>query len=104
MQGVVDGHAVLVGRPALLARWSIALPPSLAGALADAQSRGRTAVAVAWDGAAAGGARGRRHRQADVAPRRSRRLRALGLRAGAADRRQRAAAARRSPPRSASTT
>ena len=52
MQGVVDGHAVLVGRPALLERWSIALPPLLAGALADAQSRGRTAVAVAWDGAA----------------------------------------------------
>ncbi len=52
VQGVVDGHVVLVGRPALLARWSIALPPPLAGALADAQARGRTAVAVAWDGAA----------------------------------------------------
>ncbi|MDT0348072.1 heavy metal translocating P-type ATPase [Pseudonocardia charpentierae] len=52
VQGVVDGHAVLVGRPALLERWSIALPPPLAGALADAQVRGRTAVAVAWDGAA----------------------------------------------------
>ncbi|HEX5811422.1 MAG TPA: heavy metal translocating P-type ATPase, partial [Pseudonocardia sp.] len=52
VQGVVDGHAVLVGRPALLDRWNIALPPLLAGALADAQSRGRTAVAVAWDGAA----------------------------------------------------
>ena len=52
VQGVVDGHVVLVGRPALLDRWSIALPPSLAGALAEAQSRGRTAVAVAWDGAA----------------------------------------------------
>ena len=51
MQGVVDGHVVLVGRPALLERWSIALPPALAGALAGAQSRGRTAVAVAWDGA-----------------------------------------------------
>jgi Cu+-exporting ATPase len=52
VQGVVDGHAVLVGRPALLERWSIALPPVLAGAMADAQARGRTAVAVAWDGAA----------------------------------------------------
>ncbi len=52
VQGVVDGHAVLVGRPALLDRWNIALPPLLAGDLADAQSRGRTAVAVAWDGAA----------------------------------------------------
>ena len=36
----------------MLERWSIALPPLLAGALTDAQSRGRTAVAVAWDGAA----------------------------------------------------
>ena len=52
VQAVVDGHAVLVGRPALLDRWSIALPPSLAGALAVAQSRGRTAVAVAAGGAA----------------------------------------------------
>jgi P-type Cu+ transporter len=52
VQGVVEGHAVLVGRPALLERWSIALPPSLCGALADAQARGRTAVAVAWDGVA----------------------------------------------------
>jgi P-type Cu+ transporter len=52
VQGIVDGHAVLVGRPALLERWSIALPPSLVGALAEAHGHGRTAVAVAWDGAA----------------------------------------------------
>jgi P-type Cu+ transporter len=52
VRGVVEGHAVLVGRPALLERWSIALPPVLADALARAQSAGGTAVAVAWDGAA----------------------------------------------------
>jgi Cu+-exporting ATPase len=52
VQGVVDGHAVLVGRPALLAQWSVELPAGLADALATAQARGRTAVAVAWDGAA----------------------------------------------------
>jgi Cu+-exporting ATPase len=52
VQGVVDGHAVLVGRPALLERWSQRLTPELAGALAEAQARGATAVAVGWDGAA----------------------------------------------------
>ncbi|WP_405509362.1 heavy metal translocating P-type ATPase [Streptomyces cyaneofuscatus] len=54
VQGVVDGHAVLVGRPRLLADAGIALPPELAGALAEAGEQGRTAVAVAWDGAARG--------------------------------------------------
>jgi Cu+-exporting ATPase len=52
VRGVVEDHAVMVGRPALLEQWSIALPPVLADALARAQSAGRTAVAVAWDGAA----------------------------------------------------
>ncbi|HEY3685623.1 MAG TPA: heavy metal translocating P-type ATPase [Streptosporangiaceae bacterium] len=52
VQGVVDGHAVLVGRPALLERWSQRLTPELAAALAAAQARGETAVAVGWDGAA----------------------------------------------------
>ncbi|WP_204053398.1 heavy metal translocating P-type ATPase, partial [Microbispora siamensis] len=52
VQGVVDGHAVLVGRPALLAEWSQHLPADLAQALRQAQAGGRTAVAVGWDGAA----------------------------------------------------
>ncbi|KNX38962.1 heavy metal translocating P-type ATPase [Luteipulveratus halotolerans] len=52
--GVVDGHAVVVGRPALLAQWSVTLPPALASALEEAQSTGATAVAVAWDGSARG--------------------------------------------------
>ncbi|WP_439381210.1 heavy metal translocating P-type ATPase [Amycolatopsis lexingtonensis] len=54
VQGIVDGHAVLVGRTALLEDWSQPLPPDLAAAKAEAESRGHTAVAVAWDGAARG--------------------------------------------------
>ncbi|MFB7385234.1 heavy metal translocating P-type ATPase [Streptomyces microflavus] len=54
VQGVVDGHAVLVGRPRLLADAGIDLPPELAAALAESQEQGRTAVAVAWDGEAHG--------------------------------------------------
>jgi Cu+-exporting ATPase len=52
VQGIVDGHAVLVGRPALLAEWSQHLPAGLERALEQAQAAGRTAVAVGWDGAA----------------------------------------------------
>ncbi|WP_148571294.1 heavy metal translocating P-type ATPase [Nocardioides caldifontis] len=54
VQGVVDGHAVLVGRPQLLAEWSQHLTPDLEQALADAQAAGGTAVAVGWDGQARG--------------------------------------------------
>ncbi|MEV7098642.1 heavy metal translocating P-type ATPase [Amycolatopsis sp. NPDC051045] len=54
VQGVVDGHAVLVGRTALLEEWSQPLPEDLAAAKAAAEDRGHTAVAVAWDGAARG--------------------------------------------------
>ncbi len=52
VQGVVDGHAVLVGRPALLEQWSVPLREELAAAQAAAEAQGRTAVAVAWDGEA----------------------------------------------------
>jgi Cu+-exporting ATPase len=54
VQGVVDGHAVLVGRPQLLAEWSQHLPADLLEALGTAQAAGGTAVAVGWDGAARG--------------------------------------------------
>ncbi|MEU6866932.1 heavy metal translocating P-type ATPase [Streptomyces sp. NPDC046876] len=54
VQGVVDGHAVLVGREQLLADWSIALPEGLAEAKAAAEAAGSTAVLVAWDGEARG--------------------------------------------------
>ncbi|GGQ27566.1 heavy metal translocating P-type ATPase [Streptosporangium pseudovulgare] len=52
VQGVVDGHAVLVGRPKLLAEWSQHLPVELERAFQEAQAAGRTAVAVGWDGQA----------------------------------------------------
>jgi Cu+-exporting ATPase len=54
VQGVVEGHAVVVGRPSLLADWSQHLPPSLVAAVERAQGEGRTAVAVGWDGRARG--------------------------------------------------
>ncbi|MEE4592134.1 heavy metal translocating P-type ATPase [Streptomyces sp. DSM 41524] len=54
VQGMVDGHAVLVGREKLLGAWAIELPEDLAAAKAAAESEGQTAVAVAWDGAARG--------------------------------------------------
>ncbi|MFD5270312.1 heavy metal translocating P-type ATPase [Streptomyces sp. NPDC058335] len=54
VQGVVEGHAVLVGREQLLKEWSIELPHELAEAKAAAEAEGRTAVAVAWDGEARG--------------------------------------------------
>jgi Cu+-exporting ATPase len=54
VQGVVEGHAVVVGRPSLLADWAQHLPPSLVAAVERAQGEGRTAVAVGWDGRARG--------------------------------------------------
>jgi Cu+-exporting ATPase len=54
VQGIVDGHAVLVGRVRLLEEWSQYLPGDLALAMAEAESEGRTAVAVGWDGQARG--------------------------------------------------
>jgi Cu+-exporting ATPase len=54
VSGVVDGHAVLVGRTKLLAEWSQPLGADLERARTAAEAQGRTAVAVAWDGAARG--------------------------------------------------
>ncbi|WP_217213497.1 cation-translocating P-type ATPase [Streptomyces sp. AC550_RSS872] len=52
VQGVVDGHAVLVGRERLLEEWAMELPEHLAHAKSEAEASGRTAIAVAWDGEA----------------------------------------------------
>ncbi|MEV0768566.1 heavy metal translocating P-type ATPase [Nocardia salmonicida] len=54
VQGVVDGHAVIVGRSRLLDDWSQPLPEALASAMTDAESAGKTAVAIGWDGKARG--------------------------------------------------
>ncbi|MGX7694432.1 heavy metal translocating P-type ATPase [Dermacoccaceae bacterium W4C1] len=54
VQGVVDGHAVLVGRESLLADWSQHLSPDVAAAKAAAEAEGKTVVAAGWDGQARG--------------------------------------------------
>ncbi|MYY00832.1 MULTISPECIES: heavy metal translocating P-type ATPase [unclassified Streptomyces] len=54
VQGTVDGHAVLVGRPRLLTDAGIDLPDTLTAALTEAAAQGRTAIAVGWDGEARG--------------------------------------------------
>ncbi|MGZ4551058.1 MAG: heavy metal translocating P-type ATPase [Blastococcus sp.] len=54
VHGVVEGHAVVAGRPRLLADWAQHLPDELERAATEAEARGRTAIAVGWDGAARG--------------------------------------------------
>jgi P-type Cu+ transporter len=58
VQGIVDGHSVVVGRESLLADWAQHLDPTLSPALSKAkvrvESEGKTAVAVGWDGSARG--------------------------------------------------
>lgn len=54
VQGVVEGHQVLVGRERVLADRSLHLPDELAWALRRAESDGDTAVCVAVDGKARG--------------------------------------------------
>ncbi|WP_329117727.1 heavy metal translocating P-type ATPase [Streptomyces sp. NBC_01353] len=52
VQGVVEGHAVLVGREKLLEEWAMELPGGLKSAKDAAEKAGRTVIAVAWDGEA----------------------------------------------------
>ncbi len=52
VQAMIGGEAVLVGRPALLEQWSQPLPAELVAARDAAERQGRTAIAVAWAGAA----------------------------------------------------
>ncbi|KYJ99448.1 heavy metal translocating P-type ATPase [Microbacterium sp. p3-SID338] len=54
VQGIVDGHAVVVGRASLLADWSQHLSAGLAAVKAEAEAQGKTAIAVGWDGRARG--------------------------------------------------
>ncbi|WP_428498034.1 heavy metal translocating P-type ATPase [Pseudonocardia sp.] len=75
----VVAHAVLVGRPALLANHDVELPDELARAREKAERAGHTAVVVAWDGrarAVLAVADGIKPTSAEAI----RRLRALGLR------------------------
>ena len=56
VRGVVagpdGGRPAVIGRPLLLERHGIALPPELAAAVADADARAATPVVVAWSGRA----------------------------------------------------
>jgi len=52
VEGIVDGHALVVGRPALLADWAMHLPAELDAARRAAEARGQTAIAAGWDGQA----------------------------------------------------
>ncbi|MDU0313289.1 heavy metal translocating P-type ATPase [Phycicoccus sp. M110.8] len=54
VQGIVEGHAVVVGRTSLLAEWSLHLDAGLAAAKDAAERAGRTVVAAGWDGRARG--------------------------------------------------
>ncbi|GAA2167391.1 MULTISPECIES: heavy metal translocating P-type ATPase [Glycomyces] len=54
VQGVVDGHLVVVGRESLLNDWTLELSAELAEAKSEAEREGKTAVAVGWDGEARG--------------------------------------------------
>ena len=54
IEAVVDGHAVVVGRPGLLADWGVHLSESLAAEVTRLEARGSTVVAAAADGRALG--------------------------------------------------
>jgi Cu+-exporting ATPase len=55
VQAIVDERMVLAGRASWLeSDWSITIPAPVAASLADAESRGVTAILIAWDGEARG--------------------------------------------------
>ncbi|MFJ8899033.1 heavy metal translocating P-type ATPase [Streptomyces sp. NPDC102359] len=78
-QGVVEGHAVLIGRPRLMTDWSLTVPGSLRRALDRAEAAGHTAVLAAWDGEVRAVLE-IADTVKETSPEAVRRLRALGLR------------------------
>jgi Cu+-exporting ATPase len=52
VEGSVEGRAIVVGRPTLLAQRSMPLPRALDAARAGAEANGMTVVAAGWDGRA----------------------------------------------------
>ena len=50
VEGIVEGHAVVAGRVALLEEWALHLPADLVAAKDAAESRAQTAVVAGWDG------------------------------------------------------
>ena len=53
-EGAVEGHAVVAGRPSLLAERGLVLSSELDEARAAAQAGGQTVIAAGWDGAVRG--------------------------------------------------
>ncbi|MCM3660492.1 heavy metal translocating P-type ATPase [Georgenia satyanarayanai] len=54
VSGTVEGHEVLVGRPAWLVEQGVTVPDGVTRDHRDAERTGATAVVVAWDGTARG--------------------------------------------------
>lgn len=52
--GIVDGHTVHVGRPALLRQAGLTVPADVEQAVSAAHAAGQTAVVAGWDGQARG--------------------------------------------------
>jgi Cu+-exporting ATPase len=50
VEGVVDGHGVIAGRPALMTDWALEPSETLLAAKLDAEQQARTAVLAGWDG------------------------------------------------------
>ena len=50
VEGVVDGHAVVAGRAALMADWALHLTADLEAAKATAEAAAQTAIVAGWDG------------------------------------------------------
>jgi len=50
VQGVVEGHGVVAGRPSFLADWGLPLSADLEAAVDRAQDRGQTPIVAGWDG------------------------------------------------------
>jgi Cu+-exporting ATPase len=50
VEGVVDGHGVVAGRPALMTDWALEPSETLLAAKLDAELQARTAVLAGWDG------------------------------------------------------
>jgi Cu+-exporting ATPase len=50
VEGVVDGHAVVAGRPAFLTEWGLVLPEQLERRRNEEEASGRTVIAGGWDG------------------------------------------------------
>jgi P-type Cu+ transporter len=50
VQGIVEDHAVIVGRTGFLADWAMRLPAELESGRREAEGLGQTTIAAGWDG------------------------------------------------------